>query len=376
MAKKKDDSTEQKEKKPTSLFDKTLEILSDRYGSEVVTSMEKIRQKPVKSISTGILSLDYIINPEQGGMVRGQVLDLYGADSSGKTTIALGMCANATANKEHVVYIDAEMSLSPKSVANANINEDYFKVVRQLDGQISADIAEALIKSGEVSLVVIDSLPQWKPLVKPKAGEETANFSQPKMAFQSLFHTHALGHLLQVASEHNTTLLIINQERSNLSGYGAPIQAFGGKAVKHYDSVRIRLTGKPTAKTEQIMDSQGNLIGQYTTAVAEKNKTSMPMREARVPIIFGYGVNPYMDIANQAVKCGVVIGTAGRYKWADTEEDIAHGLNNFTQLLFDNKEIYSKLKEEVANKLGIKYAENRKVINAFHDENLIPKVFK
>ena len=360
MAKKKE------EEKSKGLFDKALELL-DTEG--IVESLESFMSRPVVGLSTGSLALDYIINPEAGGMQKGKIIELYGPFSSGKSTLALGLCANAVANKEHVLYVDAEGSMVASSILGAGIkdNDKFHLISNGSDVRKTANMIEGLMKTGEVGVVVIDSIPVWKPNIEPKKGEDEVDFTKPKMAFQASFLSEAIPHLATVARQHGIILVLLNQIRKNLSGYGAGTVPYGGTIIEHMDSVRIRLSGKAASTNDRIVDGDGKIIGQYTNCIADKNKTSIPMQEAKVPIFLGRGVNPYMEVAYLSQKVGIVDGTAGRFKWADSGENIAHGINEFTQVLFENKELYLSLRSKVIEKLGIKYQSDRKVVNSFHD---------
>lgn len=373
MAKKK---TQGSDTEQNSLLNKTIDIIHDKFGEGIIQSLSDIAKRPLKSISTGSIGLDSIINPEIGGMVRGQVIEFWGPFSSGKTTLALGLCANATANKETVVYVDAEGALRPKSILDAGVNPDYFKYVDEIDARLTANIIEDLMKSGDVSIVVIDSIAAWKPLVEGRAKDDDPDFTKPKVADHSLFLSNTLPHLARVARKHDVIIILLNQERNDIGGYMAGgTKPFGGKVVEHTDSVRIKLTGTARAKTNQITDSDGSLIGQHTKAVCDKNKLSKPMQEVVLPVFLGVGVHPYMEVATLASKLGVVESTGGRYRFPGSDDLIAHGINNFVQKLYDDEEVYSVVRKNVIEKLGIKYPKDRKMVNAFHDENLKKRGF-
>lgn len=369
MAKKSKDKEEKKaESSKASLFEKTLNMLNEEHGDKLLESLTTIKERGVQGYSSGSLSLDWLINPEAGGMDFGKIIELYGAYSSGKTTISLGFCANANANGKRALFLDAERTLKPDLVLNAGVNEKLFNVLSHVDGRVTANAAEKLIKSGEVGIFVIDSLPAWKPLVDAKQGEDEADFTKPKMAFSSSFLSSALPHLAQIAADHDVTIIALNQVRNNLGSYAGGLKPFGGHALDHTLSVRIRLTGKAKNTNDKILDSDGNLVGQYTNAVVEKNKVALPSKEAKIPIFLGRGVNPYMELTLLSVQTGIVDGTAGRFKWSESGENIAHGANNFAQKLFDDPGLYNELRAKVITALGLKYREGIKVVNAFHDE--------
>lgn len=356
-----------RESTSSTLFDKTLNLINEEYGNRVLEKLTEVKNRGIVGLSSGSIGLDWCIFPEAGGMELGKVIELYGAYSSGKTTISLGFCANATANKQQVIFLDAERTLQSDLVTNAGIDDKYFHVLTHIDGRVSANIAEKLLKTGEVGVFVIDSLPAWRPLVDVKKGEDDSDFTKPKMAFQSSFLSNALPHLVQIAADHNAIIILLNQIRNNLGSYAGGVKPFGGHAVDHTVSVRLRLTGKAKNTNDKILDSEGKLIGQYTTILAEKNKIAIPLKEIKLPLFLGKGINPYMELTLLAVQTGLVTGTAGRFNWVDSGESIAHGANNFAQKLFDDETLYMDLRNKVIEKLGIKYNNNIKVVNAFHD---------
>lgn len=372
MAKKKSKS-DTKVEIDAGLFSKTLDIINNEFGDQVIKSLDSMLLEPYTGISSGSLMLDYIINPEAGGMPKGQVLEIWGPYSSGKTTIALGLCANATANGGRVVYLDAERALKPKSITDAGVDSSLFHVVKHTDARVSANILEKLIKTGEVTMAVIDSVPAWTPVVEAKSGEDEADFTKPKIAFQSSFLTVALAHLVQVSSDYGVTLVLINQQRNNLGSYMGGVKPFGGHALDHYSSIRLKLSGSARSTQDRIVDSDGNLVGQYTTVVTDKNKTFTPFKEARVPLFLGRGVNPYLELVGLAVQAGILEGTSGRFKWKGKDEQLAHGANNLAQMLYDDSSLYLDLRTKVIEALGIKYSEDIKIVNAFHDESGIKR---
>ncbi len=350
------------------LFEKTLKLIGEKYGEGAVESLSKTLEQPLTGISTGSLYLDYIICPSAGGMPRGQTIEFWGPYSTGKSTIALGLCANATANHEYAVYVDAEGSLDPQMAKRAGVVDKYFHIMDPSDARKQALMIEMLMKSGETGVVVIDSLPAWKPDPEPKKGEDDVDFTKSRMAEQSSFLTQTVMHLVRVARVNKVVLVLLNQARENLNYMG--LKPFGGKAIEHVDSVRIRLTGRVANSSDRIIDPVNNkLVGQYTTALVDKNKTSIPMQEAKLPLFLGRGVNPYMEVAMLAQKAGIVTGVSGWFKFVDTGESIAHGIDNFSQKLFDDVEFYSSLRKKVIDKLCINYSPERNMVNAFHDES-------
>lgn len=379
MAKKKEQKSEkpvkkEKEKAEDSFFSKTLAAYTEELGKNAIQSLSELREHKQFGLSSGSLLLDYVISSKLGGMAVGQAMEVWGPYSTGKTTVVLGFCANATANKKRVVYVDLERSLQDEMVSNAGIDEKYFTIIKIKDGRELTRVLGGLIKTGEVGVVVIDSLPKFKPIVEPKKGEDEADPTKPKIAHAASFQTEALDYLEYLADDHGTLLIYINQQRKNITGYGNPNKPWGSDAKDHGVSVRLAFTGRATGgKDSRITDEDGNLIGQYTKVVADKNKISIPMREAELPIFLGRGIDPYMELAIVAQKTGIVDGTAGRFKWADTGEPIAHGKDAFAKKLFDDTDLYRALREKCISALGLNYNPEMKLVNAFHDHNLVKR---
>lgn len=370
MVKKNKEKENTKETDSSSLFDKQLKILSKEYGNKALVSLEQLRQRPIVGISTGSLGLDYALNPEIGGLVKGRIIEIWGPPSSGKTTLTMCICANVTANKEQVIFIDAEQSLDPQLVVNAGVDQDYFHILDEGNARNEANIIDTLMKTGEVGLVVIDSVPAWTPPPEAKKGDDDVDITKQRMANQAGFISTILPPLCRTARMNGTTIILLNQARSSFSAYGPDIKAYGGLAAEHFESVRIRITGRANMTTKQIHDDKGKIIGQKVTALVEKNKTSVPMQDAELPIYLGKGVNPYHEVATLAQKFELVDGASGRFRMPGDDKQLAHGFMNFVALLESDEDLYASLRKQVIDTMGIKYASDRKVVTAYHNEKL------
>lgn len=372
MAKKKTKESNKEESKveSSSLFEKAVSILNEDHGNILIKSLSTMMEEPREAISTGSIALDYVINPKDGGILKGRVIELYGKYSTGKTTIALQIAANVTANKKYVIFVDAEHSLDPISVLNAGVDQKYFHIVKDRDGRKAANIIETLMKTGEVGLLIIDSIPTFKPVQDLKKGADDIDITKEKMAFQASFLSVTLPALTATAEQYGVIQIWLNQMRQNMSGYGSPDKPYGGDVQKHMASIRVLLKGNASSKDNRIMDSEGNLVGQMTTALVDKNKTYIPFKETTLPLFLGRGINPYMELVLLAQSSGLLKNASGSFSYTETGEKISgvRGADQFTQLLYDDFEFYTKLKGEVCNKLGIKYPDKLKVVNPFHDE--------
>lgn len=367
MAKKK---TVKKETESVSLLDAVIKKWSKE---STILSLREMDDSQRTAFSSGSLSLDYLINPDVGGMFCGQVLEMWGGFSAGKTTLALGFCLNAVANGKQVIYIDTEGSLGSKLLNNTGMNRDLFIWNLESDGRVSANFAEDVIKSGDCGILVIDTVAMWKPMVDSTKSTKTEDIdiTAVKMAEQSQFLTQVLSHLARIAREHNVMILILNQERTKIGGWGYPGKPSGGKIIEHVDAVRIQLSGNPAVKKHQIHDYLGRKVGQFTTALCDKNKLNIPMKSVEIPLFFAKGCNPYMEVALLALRLGIVHVESGSMYRDSNGNTIARGQEEYYATLDRDEDTYKRLRSEVIEKLEIKYPPGMKIVNAFHDENFV-----
>lgn len=341
-------------------FRVTLEHINREKGEEVISILSNKEIEFEGGLSSGSLGLDYAINKEAGGMKWGQLLQLYGKRSGGKTTLALGFAAECTkVHKKWCIFLDLEGTLDHKMAINSGVDPELFIKVEE-DGREAALIVERLMRAGNVGLVIIDSLAWWEPEVVPKKGkaeDSLVDFTQPKVAYQGSFLTQVVKKLTRTAKKTGTVIIGINQIRGNLDPYSgeATLVPYGPHALDHAISVQALVKGKPKGSDNIITDSEGNLIGQYTKIVIDKNKTAVPMKEAKIPLIFGVGVNKYMEIVVLAQQWGVVTGAAGNFKWAETQEPICRGSAKFVEMVSMDEELYNNLRSKVIEVMGIKY---------------------
>lgn len=361
MARKKADPAANKDK-TISEVDVVMDLLNKRHGKTVVRLLRDLPEEEEGSgLSSGSLAIDWVINPEKGGVDWGKILQVYGPESSGKTTIALGFCASCTRMGKKVLFLDLEGTTPKDMIIAAGVDEDLLYYL-ELDGDDAAYACDMLIKTGEFGLVVVDSIPWWMPDLTPnkkqqKAGEE-GDFIKTQVAEQALFQTKVVKKLSTVCRNNRTVLLAITQERmkfgQSVFSYGPSTKASSNKAMDHAKSVQLKVSGN--AKYKGIVDSAGNLIGQEVKVVADKNKTSVPFKEMEeIPLIFKRGVEPHMELSRLSTKWGVITNAAGRYKWAGEQEQLAHGQEAFAQLLYNDVELYNQVRAATIEAMSIKY---------------------
>jgi len=350
-----------------SLYDKQVDVLRNRFGDAAIQFLDNLESKETLAYSTGSLGLDYIISANAGGMPGGYILELYGNFSTGKTTLAMGLCANVTANGKNVIFIDAERSLKSDLPVNAGINKKLFTSVHRNDANIGMAVIKDLLRTGEVGAVVIDSVTAWKPPESLNSKTDLKDYGNPQLGRHAKFITNALADLSDLCADTGCILVLLNQIRANTSGYGRPDQPAGGYAQAHYDTVRIRLSGSVQSSKKCIRRAgEDKVIGQKVTCYCDKNKYDMPLKTTEVPLILGIGVDPYMELADLATsKTNVLTNVAGYYKWADTGENIVRGADEFSQLLYNDYDLYKELESKVIDALGIKYNSNLVRINPY-----------
>lgn len=359
-------SKKKTENKKPSIYDKTVDVLSKKHGMTIIRRLRELKEKPEIGYSTGSLGLDYVISPNIGGMQAGKLIDLYGEFSTGKTTMALGLVANVVANGRRALFLDAENSFKWKLATDVGIDVDMLDVMDSLDARSSANALYDLISSGELGVVVIDSIAAWKPLPEGKKGDDDVDITKDKVAAQSLFLSHTLPTLCSACRDNDTLLIVINQVRKNIGGYGKEYKPFGGTSLEHQDNVRLFLSGKAAQKKPRILDSEGNIIGQWVTVECDKNKIDMPLKKVRVPLILGKGINPYMEVGELGQLVGAIdAGAGGHYRLEGQSERIAHGVDNLYQAIYDDPELFNHLRSVVIDRLGIKYSKDIVQVNPF-----------
>ena len=363
----------EKEVVAPQLFNKQLNVLEAEFGDNVLESLACVKARPVSGLSSGSISLDYLLSPKLGGMRKGMLLQLWGMPSTGKTTMALGFAANATSRKERVIFVDAEKTFDPDLALAAGVDGEYFHLLRR-EAEESANILYRMLKTGEIGLVIIDSIAAWRPHPKPKT-EKELNIAHDRIAAASSFISLVLPRIADLCADNDVTLIVINQVRNNLGAYMGGIKPSGGWTLEHYVAASIKLTGKVQQTTNRIVDPISQKpIGQYVTCKCDKSKIDVPLKEVRVPLMLGIGVHPHMELAELAIQTtGIITGGGGRYKWADDPESVqlAHGLDNLIQKLYNEPEFFMLVREKVIKALGLEYPQG--TVNPFLNKDGSPK---
>jgi recombination protein RecA len=307
-----------------------------RLGSHEVLS-------DVPVIPTGALSLDFALGV--GGVPRGRVIEIYGPESGGKTTLALHIVAQAQKMNGLAAFIDAEHALDVTYARKIGVNTDDLLISQPDTGEQALEIAEVLVRSGALDVMVIDSVAALVP-----RSELEGDMGDAQMGLQARLMSQALRKLTGSISKSKTTVIFINQLRSKIGVFmGNPETTTGGNALKFYASMRLDIRRITAIK-------QGDsVIGNRTRVKVVKNKVAPPFREAEFDIIFGEGISREGDLLDIAAENGIVEKSGAWYSYKG--DRLGQGRENVKAMLRDNPEICKSVEDEVRAKLGIKPAQ-------------------
>lgn len=293
----------------------------------------------VPAVSTGCLSLDIITGV--GGFPCGRVTEIYGPEASGKTTLALQAIAEAQKAGGYAAFIDAEHALDPTYAQKLGVNIDELYIAQPDFGEQALEIAEILVRSGGVDIIVIDSV----AALVPKA-ELEGDMGDSHMGLQARLMSQALRKLTAIVARSKTVFIFLNQLREKIGMFmGNPETTTGGKALKFYSSMRVEVRKILTLK------SGTDIVGGRTRIKIVKNKVSPPFRDTEVDLLFGKGISREGDIIDLGVTHGVVNKTGSWYSYG--EEKLGQGKMAVTKLLEENKELYEELKLKILQKVGL-----------------------
>lgn len=321
---------------------KALEIalgqIEKQFGKGAVMKLGENSHLNVDVISTGILSLDIALGI--GGLPRGRIVEIYGPESSGKTTVALHAIAQAQKEGGEVAFIDAEHALDPIYAAKLGVKVENLFVSQPDTGEQALEITEALVRSGAIDVIVIDSV----AALVPKA-EIDGEMGDSHVGLQARLMSQALRKLAGVISKSNTIAIFINQLREKVGVvYGNPETTTGGRALKFYSSVRLDVRRTETLK-------QGTeMIGNRVRVKVAKNKVAPPFKEAEFDIMYGEGASKEGIVLDLAADNGFVKKSGAWYSIG--EERIGQGRDNSKKYLRENPDVFADLNRKVREKYG------------------------
>ncbi len=294
---------------------------------------------PISVISTGSISFDAALGV--GGVPRGRVIEVFGPESSGKTTITLQIIAEAQRNGGLAAFVDAEHALDPGYAKKLGVDVDNLLVSQPDSGEQALEITEALVRSGAIDVLVVDSV----AALVPKA-ELDGEMGESHMGLQARLMSQALRKLTGTVSKSRTSLIFINQIREKIGVmFGNPETTTGGRALKFYSSVRVDIRRIAAIK-------EGDAVtGNRTKVKIVKNKVAAPFREAEFDILYGEGISREGDVLDLAVANNIVEKSGAWYSYSG--ERIGQGRENTRNFLKENKDIFARMDAEVRKKLGI-----------------------
>ena len=311
-----------------------LAQIEKQFGKGAVMKLGANVTMQVDAIPTGSLGLDLALGI--GGVPRDRIVEVYGPESSGKTTLALQILAEAQKMGGEVAFIDVEHALDPTYAAALGVDIDSLLVSQPDTGEQAMEICEALVRSGAIDAVVVDSVAAMVP-----RAEIEGEMGDSHVGLQARLMSQALRKLTGVIGKTNTVCIFINQLREKVGVvYGNPEVTTGGRALKYYSSVRIDVR-----RIEGLKDSTGAFIGNRTRAKVVKNKVAPPFREAEFDIMFGEGISKIGEILDLGVKLGVVQKSGAWFNYGDVR--LGQGRDNAKIFLKEHPEISDEIEKIV-----------------------------
>ena len=322
-------------------LDAALSQIEKQYGKGAVMKLgDPTAQMNVDTIPTGSLSLDIALG--LGGIPKGRIIEIYGPESSGKTTVTLHMIAEVQKRGGIAGFIDAEHALDPVYAKNIGVDIDNLYISQPDNGEQALEITETMVRSGAIDIIVVDSV----AALVPKA-EIDGDMGDSHVGLQARLMSQALRKLTAVISKSNCTVIFINQLREKVGVmFGNPETTTGGRALKFYSSVRLDV------RRIEALKQGGEVIGNRTRVKVVKNKIAPPFKEAEFDIMFGEGISMVGDILDLAASCDVVAKSGAWYAYEGNK--IGQGRENAKQYLKDNPAICDEIAEKVREHYGLK----------------------
>ena len=312
----------------------TLDKLDKAYGKGTVMKMSDAAVVDVDAIPSGSLGLDIALGV--GGYPRGRVIEIYGPESSGKTTLTLHAIAEAQKAGGIAAFIDAEHAFDRFYAEKLNVDIDNLIISQPDNGEQALEIADNLIRSGAIDIVVVDSVAALTP-----KSEIEGEMGDSKMGLHARLMSQALRKLTASISKTNCTVIFINQLREKIGVmFGNPETTTGGNALKFYASVRLDIR-----RSTQIKDSNGDVMGNKTRVKVVKNKVAPPFKTAEFDIMYGEGVSKVGEILDVAVDKGMVKKSGSWFSYEDTK--LGQGRDAVKLVIKDNPELFEELEGKI-----------------------------
>lgn len=314
-------------------LDQAFKQIEKKYGKGSIMKMGEAPKVSIDAIPTGAINLDIALGI--GGLPRGRVIEIYGPESSGKTTLALHVIAEAQKLGDTCAFVDAEHALDAEYAANLGVNIDELILSQPDTGEAGLDIAESLVRSGAVGLIVIDSV----AALVPKA-EIEGEMGDSHMGLQARLMSQALRRLTGIISKSNTTVIFINQLREKIGVmFGSPETTTGGRALKFYSSVRLDI------RRIKTISEGDNSIGSRTRVKIVKNKVAPPFKIVEFDIMYGKGISKTGVLLDTAVDLDIIDKAGSWYSYG--EEKLGQGRENVKVMLEENEELAAEIDKKV-----------------------------
>jgi len=326
-------------------LDLAIKQIDKSFGKGTLIRLGDKAIEPLETISTGSLGLDVALGV--GGLPKGRVVEIYGPESSGKTTLTLHAIAECQKAGGICAFIDAEHALDTQYAKNLGVDIDNLLVSQPDYGEQALEILETVIRSGAVDLIVIDSVAALTPKV-----EIDGDMDDMQVGVQARLMSKALRKITGILNKMNTTVIFINQIRMKIgmTGYGSPETTTGGNALKFYSSVRLDIRRIATLK--QAEESIGNRV----KVKVVKNKVAPPFKQVEFDIMFGQGISKTGELIDYGVKMDIVDKAGAWFSYNDTK--VGQGRENSKQFLTDNPEVASEIEGKILTSMGIETSQS------------------
>ncbi|MFG6318793.1 MAG: recombinase RecA [Clostridia bacterium] len=339
-------------------LDAAMSQIEKQFGKGSVMKLGEFKSMNVEAISTGALNLDIALGI--GGIPKGRIIEIYGPESSGKTTLALHAVAESQKNGGEAAFIDAEHALDPGYAKKIGVDIDNLIVSQPDTGEQALEIAEALIRSGAIDIVVVDSV----AALVPKA-EIDGDMGDAHVGLQARLMSQALRKLAGTINKTNATIIFINQLREKVGVmFGNPETTPGGRALKFYSSVRMDIR-----RIENIKQD-GNVVGSRTRVKVVKNKVAPPFREAEFDIVYGKGISKEGTILDLAVELNIIEKSGSWFSY--NGERIGQGRENIKTYLSENPKLMAEVEKKIRDNFS-KAFENALVDGETDEEEVEPE---
>ena len=319
-------------------LDAAVSKIEKDFGKGAIMKLGEKTSMETDTISTGSISLDKALGV--GGIPRGRIVEIFGPEASGKTTLALHIVAEVQKTGGVAGFIDAEHALDPKYAHDIGVDVDNLYISQPDYGEQGLEIAETMVRSGAIDIIIVDSVAALVP-----KHEIDGEMGDATVGAQARLMSQALRKLTAITSKTKCTIIFINQLREKIGVFYGPSETTtGGRALKFYASVRIDI------RRIESIKSSGDVIGNRVRAKVVKNKVAPPFREAEFDIVFGEGISAVGDILDQAVEFGIINKSGAWYSF--NGEKIGQGRENTKAYLKSNPDFYESVKAKVRSLLG------------------------